>query len=50
MGDVTTYSLVFTVPAGLIGMGSGTSTLIDTLPTGLEFVTDTETLTWSPSK
>ncbi|MBP7687494.1 MAG: DUF11 domain-containing protein, partial [Thermoflexales bacterium] len=50
VGDVTTYSLVFTVPAGLIGMGSGTSTLIDTLPTGLEFVTDTETLTWSPAE
>ncbi|MFN8597498.1 MAG: hypothetical protein U0559_15115, partial [Anaerolineae bacterium] len=50
VGDVTTYSLVFTVPAGLLGMGSGNSTLIDTLPTGLQFITDTETLTWSPSE
>ena len=36
------------VPVTMIGMGGGNSSLIDTLPTGLQFVTDTETLTWSP--
>ena len=48
VGDVTTYTLVFTVPAGTVGMG-GDSYLEDTLPAGLWYITATETLTWTPS-
>ena len=48
VGDVTTYTLVFTVPAGTVGMG-GDSYLEDTLPAGLWYITATETLTWTPA-
>ncbi|MFN3762982.1 MAG: hypothetical protein ACK4WK_07265, partial [Anaerolineae bacterium] len=42
-----TYHLVFTVPAGTVGMG-GDSYLRDVLPQGIWYITDSETLTWTP--
>ena len=48
VGDVTTYTLVFTVPAGTVGMGSD-SYLEDTLPAGVWAISGTEALTWTPS-
>ncbi len=48
VGDIVTYSLIFTIPAGIVGMG-GNSYLIDTLPAGVQYITNTETLTNSPT-
>jgi len=47
VGDVVTYTLVYTIPAGMVGMG-GNSYLKDTLPQGVWYITDSETLTWTP--
>ncbi len=48
VGDIVTYHLVFTVPAGLVMSGGG-SFLRDALSPGLWYITDSETLTWTPS-
>jgi len=48
VGDIVTYHLVFTIPAGTVGMG-GNSFLRDALPPGIWYITDSETLTWTPS-
>ncbi|MCG3209108.1 MAG: hypothetical protein FOGNACKC_02727 [Anaerolineae bacterium] len=48
VGDVVTYSLVFSVPAGLVGMG-GNSYLLDVLPAGLRFIPGSESLASSPA-
>jgi uncharacterized repeat protein (TIGR01451 family)/fimbrial isopeptide formation D2 family protein len=47
VGDIVTYHLVFTVPAGTVGMG-GNSYLRDVLPSGVWYITDSERLTWTP--
>ena len=47
VGDLVTYHLVFTIPAGTVGMG-GNSYLADTLPQGVWYITDTENLDWTP--
>jgi len=47
VGDQVTYNLVYTIPAGLIGMG-GTSYLGDYLPMGIWYITNSETLAWTP--
>ena len=49
VGDVVTYHLVFTVPAGTVGMGGAGSFLRDALPPGIWYITDSERLTWTPS-
>jgi uncharacterized repeat protein (TIGR01451 family)/fimbrial isopeptide formation D2 family protein len=48
VGDIVTYHLVFTIPAGLVMVGDG-SFLYDSLLPGLWYITDSETLTWTPS-
>jgi uncharacterized repeat protein (TIGR01451 family) len=48
VGDVVTYSLVFTVPAGEAGLG-GSSYLTDVLPAGVIFIPNAYTLTNSPA-
>ncbi|RLC70585.1 MAG: hypothetical protein DRI81_18890, partial [Chloroflexi bacterium] len=47
VGDIVTYHLVFTIPAGTVGMGSD-SYLVDQLPAGVQYITDSETLNWMP--
>ena len=47
VGDIVTYHLVFTIPAGLVMVGDG-SFLYDSLLPGLWYITDSETLTWTP--
>ncbi len=47
VGDVVTYRVALTVPAGTVGLG-GSSLLSDTLPQGVEYITDSETLEWIP--
>lgn len=49
VGDLVTYHLVFTIPAGLVGMGDSASYLRDQLPAGLWYITNSETLAWTPS-
>jgi uncharacterized repeat protein (TIGR01451 family) len=46
VGDVVTYHVVFTIPAGTVWSGN---TLLDGLNPGLWYITDSETLTWTPS-
>ncbi|MFN3762983.1 MAG: hypothetical protein ACK4WK_07270, partial [Anaerolineae bacterium] len=46
VGDIVTYHLVFTIPAGTIWQGDK---LVDVLGPGLWYITDSETLTWTPS-
>ncbi|MGB9889027.1 MAG: isopeptide-forming domain-containing fimbrial protein, partial [Anaerolineae bacterium] len=46
VGDIVTYSIVFTIPAGTVWLGN---TLLDGLSPGLWYITDSETLTWTPS-
>ncbi len=48
VGDLVTYHLVFTVPAGMVGMGDN-SYLRDVLPPGVWYITDSETLRWTPA-
>ncbi len=45
VGDVVTYHVVFTVPAGTVWSGH---TLVDSLSPGLWYITNSETLTWTP--
>ncbi len=49
VGDLVTYHLVFSVPAGLAAMGHPDSFLRDTLPPGVWYITDSETLSWMPA-
>jgi uncharacterized repeat protein (TIGR01451 family)/fimbrial isopeptide formation D2 family protein len=46
VGDIVTYHVVFTIPAGTVWQGN---TLVDGLTPGLWYITDSETLTWTPS-
>ncbi len=46
VGDVVTYHVVFTIPAGTAWSGH---TLVDGLSPGLWYITDSETLAWTPS-
>ncbi len=45
VGDVVTYHVVFTIPAGTVWQGN---TLVDGLSPGLWYITDSETLAWTP--
>ncbi|MBC7228180.1 MAG: DUF11 domain-containing protein, partial [Thermoflexales bacterium] len=45
VGDVVTYHVVFTVPAGTVWGGDK---LVDVLSPGLWYITDSEALTWTP--
>ncbi|MCS7261764.1 MAG: DUF11 domain-containing protein, partial [Anaerolineae bacterium] len=44
--DVVTYHVVFTIPPGTVWGGH---TLVDALNPGLWYITDSETLAWTPS-
>ncbi len=47
VGDIVSYHLAFTVPAGTVGMG-GNSYLRDVLPPGVWYIIGSETLDWVP--
>lgn len=49
IGDLITYQVVFTIPAGTAWGGSPGDVLVDVLPQGVWYITDTETLTHTPS-
>ncbi|MCX7681916.1 MAG: hypothetical protein N2508_08130, partial [Anaerolineae bacterium] len=46
VGDIVTYHVVFTVPAGTVWQGH---TLVDGLNPGLWYITNSERLSWTPS-
>lgn len=48
IGDLITYQVVFTIPAGTAWGGSLGDVLLDVLPQGVWYITDTETLTHTP--
>ena len=48
VGDLVTYTIGFTIPAGTVGMSGPNSYLRDTLPVGVWYITNSETLTWTP--
>ncbi len=49
IGDLITYQVVFTIPAGTAWGGSPGDVLADVLPQGVWYITNTETLTHAPS-
>ena len=49
VGDLVTYQVVFTIPAGAAWGGSSGDVLLDALPPGVWYITDTETLAHTPS-
>ncbi|MCS6773845.1 MAG: hypothetical protein NZ693_07025, partial [Thermoflexales bacterium] len=49
VGDLITYQVVFTIPAGMVWGANPSDVLTDVLPPGVWYITDSETLTHTPA-
>lgn len=49
VGDLITYRVVFTIPAGAAWGGASGDVLLDALPPGVWYITDSETLAHTPA-
>ncbi|MCL6511041.1 MAG: DUF11 domain-containing protein [Anaerolineae bacterium] len=49
VGDIVTYQLVFTIPAGTAWGGGPGDVLLDVLPAGIWYITDSERVTHTPA-